>query len=532
MSSPTIQHATECLDDNALGAYLGGHMDHAAAERVRGHLDTCEPCQRLAAEIARGFMEPETEERTLLSPGMALDSAVRAIADLAGARSKRLAPGSRLGRYVVGEALGEGGMGVVYAARDPELARAVALKVVIHAEQDSSIQQKRLLREARTAARLQHPNVVTIFDVGQVAEATYLAMELVPGHSLRRAIGDPSLPLARRARWLMDVARALGAAHARGLMHRDIKPENVMVHEDGTIKVVDFGIARALDLHPGESLEAAVGSTVTAEGAVIGTPMYMAPEQLKSERLDERCDQFAWGVLAYELLSGGRPWTGHGVTLVSQILTVDPPPLRGCGFAAMPPDLEATLRRAMAKAPADRFPSMAAIVAALTPLAARDEPDVDASAGATPGPRRASTRTFAVVGLAALSMTAIAFALVVGRARPPAEQPSGPSMAPATRALPAATAKDVPPPAPTLPVIDVSSLPVAPATVPTSWHRPSPALAPSADPAPMASTMAVPSSAGKTTSSVPTTSGRPPGCDPPFVWRAGVKVPKPDCPLD
>jgi len=422
-------------------------------------------------------------------------------------------------------------MGVVYAARDPELARAVALKVVIHAERDSSIQQKRLLREARTAARLQHPNVVTIFDVGQVEEATYLAMELVPGHSLRRAIGDPSVPLARRARWLMDVARALGAAHARGLMHRDIKPENVMVHDDGTIKVVDFGIARALELHAGESLEA-VGSTVTAEGAVIGTPMYMAPEQLKGEPLDERCDQFAWGVLAYELLSGGRPWTGHGVTLVSQILTVDPPPLRACGFAAMPRDLEATLRRAMAKAPVDRFPSMAAIVAALTPFAASDEPGVDARVGATAGPARASTRTFAVLGLAALSMTAIAATLIVGRARSPAEQPSGLPMTAAPSVRPAATAKDVPPPAPTLPVIDVSALPVAPAIAPTSWRRPSPAMAPSADPAPVASTMPVPSSTGKAASSVPTSSGRPPGCDPPFVWRSGVKVPKPECPLD
>jgi serine/threonine-protein kinase len=239
------------------------------------------------------------------------------------------AVGDTIDRYVIESVLGEGGMGRVYRALDPRLGRRVALKVLLtegRSEQERAAAAARMLREARSVAAFSHPNVVAIHDVGEVDGNPFLAMEVVTGDTLRAYVGDPNLTNAHKLEWLIAVARGLGAAHRAGLVHRDIKPENVMVTTDGVVKILDFGIARRAE-EP-VSAEAAVATvpthlpSLTGEGMMIGTPQYMAPEQLQGERVDGRADQFAWGVLAWELFVGTLPWgaTKSGAQLVAAVL--------------------------------------------------------------------------------------------------------------------------------------------------------------------------------------------------------------------
>jgi tetratricopeptide (TPR) repeat protein len=297
-----------------------------------------------------------------------------------------LRPGETFGRYQLAELLGQGGMGEVYSAYDSVLHRKVALKVLtapVGPFGDAAPSTKgaaRILREARAAAGITHPNAVSIYDVGEVDGVPFLAMELVDGRMLRSFIGDPSIPLARRIRWITDVARALGAAHELGLVHRDIKPENVMVRSDGFLKVLDFGIARRT-IEPAEgpappapadlaalSKLSVTNGTLTAEGAVLGTPMYMAPEQILGGPLDGRTDQFAWGVLAHEVLTGKLPWDGEGVNMLSQILSKEVGPTTERS-PEIPEAVDATIRKALRKARDDRFATMDEIAETLEPFA-------------------------------------------------------------------------------------------------------------------------------------------------------------------
>ncbi|WP_437728591.1 protein kinase domain-containing protein [Sorangium sp. So ce861] len=277
-----------------------------------------------------------------------------------------LKPGDSFDRYTIEAAIGQGGMGCVYRAHDARLGRRVAVKVIAGGAMDHDA-GARLLREARAAAALDHPNAVSIFDVGELDGTPFIVMELVAGRTLRSAIGGAE-PVSTRVGWLADVARALAAAHRRGLVHRDIKPENVMVRDDGVIKVLDFGIARrtAGDADPTASTAAPALPTLTALGVKLGTPVYMAPEQIRGAELDGRADQFAWGVLAFELLTGRLPWRGAGdmLAVVASILTddADRAPLDA---AAVPPAVSAVVLRALSKRPEDRFASMDDLVRAL-----------------------------------------------------------------------------------------------------------------------------------------------------------------------
>src|SRR6185437_240582 len=189
----------------------------------------------------------------------------------------------------------------------------------------------RLVREARAAAALDHPNAVSIFDVGEHDGAPYIVMELVEGQTLRSGVGDASTPIATRVTRLADVARALAAAHRRGLVHRDVKPENVMVRTDGVVKVLDFGIARRAGnggADPHADTQTPALPTLTVDGVKLGTPVYMSPEQIKGDVLDGRTDQFAWGVVAYELLAGRLPWRGSSdaMAVMASVLTDRPDP--------------------------------------------------------------------------------------------------------------------------------------------------------------------------------------------------------------
>ena len=284
-----------------------------------------------------------------------------------------LKPGDTVDRYTLEAVLGEGGMGSVYRAHDERLDRHVALKVVRAPEKDEDEAARRegtarLVREARAAAKLTHPNAVGIYDVGEVGGTAFIAMELVSGKTLRALMSEGDQPLSSRIRWLADVARALSAAHRAGIVHRDVKPENVMVRPDGMVKVLDFGIARraSRDVDPSAPTEAGTLLTLTAAGINVGTPLYMAPEQIKSEPVDGRTDQFAWGVLAYELITGRVPWESKNdaLALAAAILTQPAaPPSRKC--PELGPEVEAVVLRALQKAPADRFSTMDDLLVAL-----------------------------------------------------------------------------------------------------------------------------------------------------------------------
>jgi tetratricopeptide (TPR) repeat protein len=290
--------------------------------------------------------------------------------------------GDRFGRYIIGPLLGQGGMGEVRRAEDTILVRSVALKILLHDEawgagvSPSPDAIARLMREARAAAALDHPNAVAIFDVGEEGDRPYIAMELIDGITLRALIGDEEQPLDRRIRWSLEVARALAAAHRRGIVHRDVKPENVMVRADGVVKVLDFGIARSAQLAEGAAATstrapgAPILPTLTEKGLSVGTPLYMAPEQLRGEPVDPRCDQFAWGVVVYELLTGASPWASDAGPLqaVSNILTRKPPPMRTAN-AAVPAEVDDLVRRALSKEAADRFATMDDVVRSLEPHA-------------------------------------------------------------------------------------------------------------------------------------------------------------------
>jgi serine/threonine-protein kinase len=278
-----------------------------------------------------------------------------------------LKPGDTFERYTVDAVLGQGGMGTVYRAHDTRLERRVAIKVITDADASDEA-SARLLREARAAAALDHPNAVSIFDVGELSGAPYIVMELVTGRTLREAMGDASADVGTRVGWLADVARALAAAHKKGLVHRDTKPENVMVRDDGVVKVLDFGIARRSQgaLDPSAPTQATALPTLTKEGIKVGTPLYMAPEQIRSEPLDGRADQFAWGVVAYEVLTGKLPWRGvtDPLASVASILT-DQPDGAALDAAGVPAEVKAVVLRALAKKPDDRFASMDDVVRAL-----------------------------------------------------------------------------------------------------------------------------------------------------------------------
>jgi serine/threonine-protein kinase len=271
-----------------------------------------------------------------------------------------LSRGDRIDRFTIEALLGQGGMGAVYRALDPRLGRRVAIKLLDGLASDAQA-RARFDREARLIAALDHPAAVHVYEAGEASGTPYIAMELVDGVTLRVAAAqEPSWRV--RVGWLVEVASALAAAHDAGLVHRDVKPDNVMVRKDGRVKVLDFGIARRLRVD-GDTVEA----RVTADGTIIGTPRYMAPEQLRDEPLDGRADQFAWGVTAYEVLCGSSPWgtTEEAIALISHVLGTTPPPLREV-VPDLPAEVADVVSRAMAKAKDARFPTMHGVVAALT----------------------------------------------------------------------------------------------------------------------------------------------------------------------
>lgn len=269
--------------------------------------------------------------------------------------------GAQIDRYLLEAELGHGGMGRVYRAYDSRLNRRIALKVLLAIDDDA---RARLSREAQAAAAFEHPNAVGIYDVGELDGVPFIAMELVKGRTLATFVGDPSVSWRTKLSWLLEVARVLGAAHRVSLVHRDVKPDNVMLSDEGRIKVLDFGIAR--HFQGASRPQAGVPlKSITAKGLLVGTPQYMAPEYVQGRQLDGRADQFAWGVMAYEVLSGAAPWVhGDPIALMASILFETPPPL-GPRVPDLPADVEAAILRCLEKEPELRHDDMESLVAAL-----------------------------------------------------------------------------------------------------------------------------------------------------------------------
>jgi serine/threonine protein kinase len=264
---------------------------------------------------------------------------------------------AKLGKYeLIGE-LGRGGMGIVYRARDPLINRLVALKTITAGLADNPNLLQRFYREAQSAGGLQHPNIVTIYDMGEESGTPYIAMELIEGESLEQLISArPDLPLSLKLTYAIQACRAFDYAHKRGIVHRDIKPANVMLSKDGTVKVVDFGIARVLE------------SSKTQTGMLMGTFAYMSPEQYHGEHADERSDIWSFGVLLFELLTYQRPVSGDApAALMNKICQQEPTPLHELA-PECPPELEAVLQRIFQKSPADRYQTMEDLLVELDPI--------------------------------------------------------------------------------------------------------------------------------------------------------------------
>jgi serine/threonine protein kinase/Tol biopolymer transport system component len=265
--------------------------------------------------------------------------------------------GTQLGRYEIRSILGSGGMGQVYLAQDLQLRRLVALKLLPPEFTRDEDRIRRFKQEAFAASALNHPNIFTIFEIGQKDEIHFIATEYIEGLSLRQIISKESVGIEQALDWGTQIASALAAAHAAGIIHRDIKPDNIMVRRDGFVKVLDFGLAKLGEYTSRTSdPEAATLQVVqTDPGKIMGTANYMSPEQTRGLQLDERTDIWSLGVILYELVTGRLPFHGLSASdVVASILTTEPVPLQRFS-ANVPPELQRIVRKALQKDPDERY---------------------------------------------------------------------------------------------------------------------------------------------------------------------------------
>jgi serine/threonine protein kinase/tetratricopeptide (TPR) repeat protein len=265
--------------------------------------------------------------------------------------------GETLSHYRIEGELGRGGMGVVYRARDEQLQRTVALKLLPKELSSHGDRRARILAEARAAAALNHPGITTIYEVGEQGENVFIAMELVTGRSLREIIRQEDIKLPEQARLGAHLAEALAAAHAQGIVHGDVKPENIIVQSEGRVKLLDFGIARRVAEQTLTTIASAIRPWDFAESQIVGTVAYMSPEVLRGELPDARADLFSLGVLMYEMAAGCRPFPGPtSAALVTQILHEPAPPLTTIRVD-IHPELDRVVHKLLEKKPESRYQS-------------------------------------------------------------------------------------------------------------------------------------------------------------------------------
>jgi predicted Ser/Thr protein kinase len=358
-----------CLDPDVIDGLLAGRLEGDALERAETHLDACRDCRQLVSELARHGSVATAETLTEHSLPRRADTG-------------HLKPGERVDRYVIVRRIGSGGMGVVLLAHDPELERHVVIKL-LRSEliQGSPEDRDRLLREAQAMAKVSHANVVPIYDVGVHAGRVFLAMEYIDGWDLAAWLRESPREVADVLAVFLAAGRGLAAAHRAGLVHRDFKPHNVMIGRAGEVKVTDFGLARAQHSHlpapdpapapaprttpSGELLQ----SPLTRTGMLVGTPAYMAPEQILGENVDARSDQFSFCVALFEALYGVRPF--HGRTPEEQFESTLKGNVEIPARAGVPAHVPGVLRRGLAVSPGTRFATMEDLLGELAPRRAR-----------------------------------------------------------------------------------------------------------------------------------------------------------------
>src|SRR5215831_6616559 len=284
-----------------------------------------------------------------------------------------LVVGSFIGPYEILSALGAGGMGEVYKARDTRLDRTVAIKVLPEHIAKREDLRARFEREARVVASLNHPNICVLHDIGIQDGAGYMVLEFMEGETLASRIAKGALQLDQALELATQIADALDRAHRAGVTHRDVKPQNIMLTRDG-VKVLDFGLAKSAPSTPGPT-EATLTKVLTTEGTIVGTPQYMAPEQFEGREADPRSDIWAFGAVLYEMVTGQKAFQGKTyASLVGAILASEPAPMAVTPIA--PAWLERLVRRCLAKDPEDRWQSMRDIVIEL-----RSPPEGSVSTG-------------------------------------------------------------------------------------------------------------------------------------------------------
>ncbi len=328
---------------------------HAALERAEDRRAA------FVAEACAGNDELRCEVLSLLQYATVPDTFLMPPADMAAvdaAPSAAIQIGTELGSYRVHSLLGRGGMGTVYTAYDPRLQRTVAIKVLPDAFASNPAWLQRFEREARAAAALSHPNILAVYDVGQHHGRPYIVMELVPGETLATHLLRERMSVARSLEIGAEIADALAAAHANGVLHRDLKPANVMMTPNGRVKVLDFGLAKML---ASEDAPANDTATRTQPGRLLGTPAYMAPERLRGQPGDHRADIFSLGVIVFELLTGRRPFEGSDlVALIANVIT-QVPPLASEVEPAVPGQVSELVAQILSKEPSTR-PSAASLL--------------------------------------------------------------------------------------------------------------------------------------------------------------------------
>lgn len=316
--------------------------------------------QKLINEACGEDKSVRGEVESLLSSHDSADSFMEtpAIAKVAAVieAEKKLDSGKRFGHYEIIKQIGAGGMGEVYLAKDTRLERKTAIKILPGSVAHDEERMQRFVREAKSASALNHPNIITIYEIGETDDTHFIATEYIEGATLRERLKSSPVNLKSALEMAIQVASALDAAHRTGIIHRDIKPENVMIRPDGLVKILDFGIAKLTEKPAVIDLEAAtVINAQTQTGMIIGTAAYMSPEQARGETVDARSDIFSFGLILYEMIAGKPPFEGkNAIEIIGSILNKEPVPLSR-QTAEVPHEIERIVEKTLRKDREQRY---------------------------------------------------------------------------------------------------------------------------------------------------------------------------------
>ena len=423
------------LDDEARVAYVAGQ---------------CGGDESLRAEVEKLIASHQQASKENFIGGHAAEHAAELLleGDEARAQTTRLTNGQQLGSYLILKKLGAGGMGEVYLAKDSRLDRTVALKVLSPDVSSDKRRMQRFWQEAKVASSLNQPNILTIYEFGEVSDLTFLATEFIDGQTLRDCLRKQRPKLGEILDIAIQVLAALDAAHEASIVHRDIKPENVMIRRrDHVVKVLDFGLAKVTEKRPSvlveneSELEAAT-EYKTAPGIIMGTINYMSPEQAQASAVDVRTDIWSTGVMIYEMVAGSMPFSGATSShTIVQILEKDPAPLTKVATGNVPDELERIVGKAMAKDPDERYQTAKDMLIDLRSLKKHldvraeidrtSSPEVERVTVASEPPQAAEKKRVLLIALAAMVLATVAiFAVSIWRSR--REKTNAPVVTPAS----------------------------------------------------------------------------------------------------